>query len=53
MVKCATCKAYHSNDIIITIADELPSITITMPDPLSRMSATTASHLNSPKIKDK
>lgn len=45
-------KAYQSNNIIRTV-NKLPSIIITTPDPLSRTSATTASHFNFPRKKSK
>lgn len=46
-----TYKAYQFNNIGIRIRNELPSTRITKPDPLSRISAITASHFNFPKMK--
>lgn len=48
-----TYKAYQANNFILRTRIELPSIRITKPDPLSRTSATTASHFNCPKMKNK
>lgn len=44
---------YQSNNIMGRTGSELPSTRITEPDPLSRTSATTASHLKFPKGKNK
>ena len=48
-----TYKAYEFNNIVVRTRNELPSTRITKPDPLSRISATTASHFNFPKMKSK
>lgn len=45
-----THKACQSNNIIVRIKSDLPSIRITKPDPLSRTSAITASHFKFPEM---